>query len=97
MLAYGADYEVYVRTVCDADNDDYSAWTKAAFSTYPSCWVPTDVTVDVTATTQTTITLGWTENTPTPATRWEIAYGEQGFDPDNTAKAKYEQTTKRTI
>ena len=95
QLSYGHEYDVYVRTVCDADNDDYSAWTKGSFTTYPSCWVPDSVTVDAISATQTSITLAWRENTPTPATRWEIAYGEPGFDPDNVSKANYVETTNR--
>lgn len=77
-LAYDQNYDVYVRTVCG--DGDYSNWTKASFTTNPSCWAPSDLTV--TATTQNSATLSWTENTPVAANRWEVAYGMVGFDPD---------------
>ncbi len=75
----GADYDVYVRTVCG--DGDYSNWTKASFHTYPTCWAPTELAVS--ATTTNSVTLSWTENTPNAATRWEVAYGEVGFDPNS--------------
>lgn len=77
-LDYERDYDVYVRTVCGEDS--YSKWTKTSFSTYPSCWAPSSLAV--TATTDSSATLSWTENTPTAATRWEVVYGLPGFDPD---------------
>ena len=81
-LAANANYDVYVRTVCDADNDDYSNWTKGSFTTYPTCWIPVDLTVD--GTTQTTATLSWANDSLAPqATRWEVCYGPAGFgDPE---------------
>lgn len=90
-LAANTEYDVYVRTVCDADNDDYSAWTKASFTTYPSCWAPTALTI--TGTTDTSVTLSWMENTPTAATRWEVIYGIEGFD---TSSVTPIETTNNT-
>ena len=80
-LEFEENYDVYVRTVCGAG--DYSNWTKGTFVTYPSCWAPVDLTV--TATTQTSATLTWSNDSiaPTAATRWEVAYGLEGFNPDN--------------
>ena len=78
-LEYGASYDVYVRTVCG--EGDYSNWAKTSFTTNPSCWTPSDLTVQ--STTVSSATLSWTENTPTPATRWEVAYGLEGFNLDN--------------
>ena len=82
-LSASTNYDVYVRTVCDADNDEYSPWAKASFTTYPTCWVPVDLTVSTT--TQTSATLSWANNelVPTNATRWEVCYGPEGFgDPE---------------
>ncbi len=78
-LDYDANYDVYVRTVCDAANGDYSKWAKTTFHTYPSCWAPTALAV--TATTSSSATLSWEENTPSPASRWEVVYGFAGFNP----------------
>lgn len=91
-LAANTNYDVYVRTVCDADNDDYSNWTKASFTTYPTCWVPVDLTV--TGTTQTTATLSWANNelAPTAATRWEVSYGPAGFGDPEYRGTKVETT-----
>ena len=88
-LNYDADYDVYVRTVCG--ENDHSNWTKATFHTYPSCWAPTALTV--TGTTSNSATLSWEENTPTPATRWEVTYGLEGFDPDRVTPI---ETTNNT-
>ena len=91
-LAANANYDVYVRTACDAANDDYSAWTKGSFTTYPTCWAPVNVTV--TGTTQTTATLSWANNelAPTAATRWEVCYGPEGFGDPEYRGTKVETT-----
>ena len=91
-LAANTNYDVYVRTVCDADNDDYSNWTKASFTTYPTCWVPVDLTV--TATTTNSATLSWANDSlaPTQATRWEVSYGLAGFGDPEYRGTKVETT-----
>ena len=91
-LAANANYDVYVRTACDANSDDYSAWTKGSFTTYPTCWIPVDLTV--TATTQTTATLSWANDplAPTAATRWEVCYGPEGFGDPEYRGTKVETT-----
>ncbi len=87
-LAYGKTFDCYIRTVCDAANDDYSPWQKTTFTTLPSCWVPEVTSID--GVTANTITFSWTENTlPTAAQQWEIAYGPNGFDPDDARQASY--------
>ncbi len=80
-LAAEQNYDVYVRTVCGGS--DYSNWTKGTFVTYPTCWAPVNVTV--TATTQNSATLSWSNDSiaPTAGTRWEVAYGLQGFNPND--------------
>ena len=90
-LEFEENYDVYVRTVCGAG--DYSNWTKGTFVTYPSCWAPVDVTV--TATTSNSATLTWANDSiaPAPSTRWEVAYGPEGFNPDN---ATLLETTNNT-
>ena len=90
---YERNYDVYVRTVCGEGADDHSNWTKSSFTTYPSCWAPTALTV--TATTTTTATLRWTETTPTAATRWEVAYGPEGFG-DPEYRGTHVETTNNT-
>ena len=92
-LDYNTAYDVYVRTVCDASNDDYSSWGKSSFNTHPSCWAPVNVTIA--GTTQNTVTLSWANNAdaPTQATRWEVAYGLKGFNPDNATPV---ETTNNT-
>ena len=91
-LAASTNYDVYVRTACDANSDDYSAWTKGSFTTYPTCWVPVDLTV--TGTTQTTATLSWANDSlaPTVATRWEVCYGPEGFGDPEYRGTKVETT-----
>lgn len=89
-LDANTDYEVAVRTVC-GEGDYSNKWTKAAFHTYPTCWAPENLAV--TATTSTSATLSWTENTPTAATRWEVVYGLPGFDPDRATPV---ETTNNT-
>ncbi len=90
------NYDVYVRTVCDADNDDYSKWTKASFTTYPTCWAPVNLTVSG-ATTDTSVTLSWDNDANAPAsataTRWEVSYGPEGFDPE---RGTIVETTNKT-
>ena len=75
------NYDVYVRTVCG--ENDHSKWTKASFTTYPTCWAPVNLTVSG-ATTDTSVILSWENdaNAPTAATRWEVSYGPEGFDPE---------------
>ena len=92
-LDYNTAYDVYVRTVCDASNDDYSPWAKSSFNTHPSCWAPVNVTIA--GTTQNTVTLSWANNTdaPTQANRLEVAYGLKGFNPDNVTPT---ETTNNT-
>lgn len=90
-LDANTDYEVAVRTVCGEGEGNQSKWTKAAFHTYPSCWAPSALAV--TATSQNSATLSWTENTPTAATRWEVVYGLPGFDPDRATPV---ETTNNT-
>lgn len=89
-LDANTDYEVAVRTVC-GEGDYSNKWTKAAFHTYPTCWAPSGLAV--TATSQNSATLSWTENTPTAATRWEVVYGPEGFD---TNRATPVETTNNT-
>ena len=90
-LDANTDYEVAVRTVCGEGEGNQSKWTKAAFHTYPTCWAPSALAV--TATSQNSATLSWTENTPTAATRWEVVYGLPGFDPDRATPV---ETTNNT-
>ncbi len=90
-LDANTDYEVAVRTVCGEGEGNQSNWTKAAFHTYPTCWAPSSLAV--TATTSTSATLSWTENTPTAATRWEVVYGPEGFDPERATPV---ETTNNT-
>ena len=77
-LAKETDYVVYVATKCGVG--DYSTPRKATFTTYPTCWVPTGLMP--TAPTANSVVLSWTENSPVSATRWDIAYGPMGFDPN---------------
>ncbi len=90
-LAANTNYDVYVRTVCG--ENDHSKWTKASFTTYPTCWAPVSLTV--TGTTSNSATLTWANNTeaPTAATRWEVSYGPEGFDPERGTKL---ETTNNT-
>ena len=94
-LAANTPYDVYVRTVCDADNDDYSDWAKASFTTNPTCWIPVDLTV--TGTTTNSATLSWANDSlaPTQATRWEVCYGPEGFGDPEYYGTK-EETTNNT-
>ncbi len=94
-LESDVDYDVYVRTVCDADNDDYSKWTKSTFHTYPTCWAPSALTVM--GTTSNSATLSWAENTPTPATRWEVVYGLPGFNPDRATPIETTNNTEFVV
>ena len=89
-LSASTNYDVYVRTVCG--ENDHSNWTKASFTTYPTCWVPVDLTV--TGTTQTSATLSWANNelAPTAATRWEVCYGPEGFGDPEYRGTKVETT-----
>ena len=77
------NYDVYVRTVCG--ENDHSKWTKASFTTYPTCWAPVNLTVSG-ATTDTSVILSWDNDANAPAsataTRWEVSYGPEGFDPE---------------
>ncbi len=77
------NYDVYVRTVCG--ENDHSKWTKASFTTYPTCWAPVNLTVSG-ATTDTSVILSWENDANAPAsataTRWEVSYGPEGFDPE---------------
>lgn len=88
------DYtNVMVRAICGAG--DSSNWsTPISFTTMPACYRPTALTASATIN---SATLSWTENTlPTAATRWEVAYGAVGFDPDNEDEATYVETTNNT-
>jgi hypothetical protein len=89
-LAANTNYDVYVRTVCGAD--DHSNWTKASFTTYPTCWTPVDLTV--TGTTQSSATLSWSndDQAPTAATRWEVCFGPEGFGDPEYRGTKVETT-----
>ena len=53
-----------------------------------TCYQPSWAAVQAEPT-ATSITLAWNENTPTPATEWNIAYGEPGFDPTDATQARY--------
>lgn len=92
-LESDVDYDVYVRTVCG--ENDYSNWTKATFHTYPTCWAPSALTVM--GTTNSSATLSWTENTPTPATRWEVVYGLPGFNPDRVTPMETTNNTEFVV
>ncbi len=71
------DYDVYVRAICDVD--DESDWTgpETFTTTAITCPAPTDIVVSTI--TDTSADISWTENGS--ATEWEILYGEAGFDP----------------
>ncbi len=50
-LTADMDYHFYIRSICDAGNDEYSDWKDVAFSTMPTCGQPevlaaTDVTFE---------------------------------------------------
>ena len=85
------NYDVYVRTACGGG--DYSKWTRGTFVTYPTCWAPVNVTV--TATTSNSATLTWANDSiaPTAVNRWEVAYGLEGFNPNDVAPI---ETTNNT-
>ena len=75
------DYtNVMVRAICGAG--DTSNWSAPVnFTTTAACMAPTGLAGTAS---ENSATLSWTENTmPVAATRWEIAYGPQGFDIDN--------------
>ncbi len=88
------NYDVYVRTVCG--ENDHSKWTKASFTTYPTCWAPVNLTVSG-ATTDTSVILSWENDANAPAsataTRWEVSYGPEGFDPE---RGTIVETTNKT-
>ena len=88
------NYDVYVRTVCG--ENDHSKWTKASFTTYPTCWAPVNLTVSG-ATTDTSVILSWENDANAPAsataTRWEVSYGPEGFDPE---RGTMKETTNKT-
>ena len=76
------DYQWKVRSICvaaannDGDTADWS--TVANFSTTATCVVPT---IGTPVATENSVTLSWDENTmPVPATTWEVAVGEMGFN-----------------
>ena len=84
---------VMVRAICGAG--DTSNWSSPiSFTTSAACFVPTGLTGSALIN---SVTLSWTENTmPTAATRWEVAYGTVGFDPDDETQATYVETTNNT-
>ena len=89
-----SDYtNVMVRAICGAG--DTSNWSNPiSFTTTASCFAPTGLTASATVN---SATLSWSENTlPTAATRWQVAYGTPGFDPDNEDEATYVETTNNT-
>ena len=75
-------YQWKVRGICvaatnyEGDTADWS--TVAQFTTTATCVVPT---VSAPIATNNSVTLSWNENTmPVPATTWEVAVGETGFN-----------------
>ena len=51
-------YQVQVRSNCTSNDDGYSAWTNAFFTTLPVCLAPTDLTIDNITTNSAVVT--WT-------------------------------------
>ena len=47
------------------------------YETIPTCWQPTNLTVS--GVSSTGAILAWTENSPSPATSWQISAGSPGF------------------
>ena len=93
-LAPETDYtNVMVRAICGAG--DTSNWSAPVnFTTTVACFAPTGLSGSALTN---SVTLSWSENTlPTAATRWEVAYGAMGFDPDDETQATYVETTNNT-
>ncbi len=53
-------YQVQVRSNCTSNNDGYSVWTNAFFTTLPFCLAPTNLTIDNITTTSAIVS--WTGN-----------------------------------
>ena len=69
------EYDVYVRSVCDNDESDWTGPVNFFTADPPPCTPPSGITVNTV--TDTVVFVSWIENGS--ATEWEVEYGESGF------------------
>ncbi|MXS71692.1 T9SS type A sorting domain-containing protein [Flavobacteriaceae bacterium W22] len=76
-------YYVWVRSACSSS--DKSNWTSSAsFTTLPTCFVPTALTVNSATITANSATASWTAPSTTPANGYEVYYSTSNTAPTSS-------------
>lgn len=77
-LSPETEYDVYIQSICSSDAMGNLS-QKASFTTYPTCPIPTSVTM--TNSNEYEISFEWEQMGD--AMQWQILYGVTGFDPES--------------
>ncbi|MDQ7918361.1 GEVED domain-containing protein [Mesonia sp. MT50] len=92
-LDAGTEYEVYVRAICEADDQSDFNGPVAFMTLEMLCDMPSDLVVA--EVTDTTADVSWTQ--VGNETEWEIVYGAPGFDPETEGTTITTQDNPTTL
>ena len=94
-LYSNTEYTVYVKAYCSVEADVYSEWSSAFTFRTATCATVNNVTVNAGSITTNSATINWTAGAN--ETKWEIAYGIEGFNESTVTPTVVEGTPSYTI